>query len=120
MTDEEFMSLMDDLGEYLKANKVFIQDPVRFAEVQRATEIARQLFPETEIVIEDDPIQMGALILSISDFDVAIRGETEINLFTEMISKANNVEIYQIGNERVHIAVVFSHVLTRLSQGNLQ
>lgn len=114
MNDAEFLSLMGDLKEYIKAQKVFIQDPARFAEVQHATEIAKELFNDMEVTIEDDPLQMGALILCINGFDITVRGEREIKLFSELISKANNFEIYPVGNESVKFAILFNHVLIRL------
>jgi hypothetical protein len=111
---------MGDLTKYLEAQKVFIQNPIRFADVQHATEIAKELFSEMEIAIQDDPLQMGALILCITGFDITVRGEREINLFTELISKADNFEIYSVGDEKVKFAILFNGVLTRLPQGKLQ
>ena len=83
LSNEDFMGLMDELAEYLKKEKVFIQNPVRYTEVQRAASIAKELFKDYSISIKDDPIQMGALILCISGFDITIQGEEEIALFTE-------------------------------------
>ena len=114
LNDEEFVSFAEKIDEYLKANKTFVQDLNRTREVKNATEIARQLFPDAEIDIADDPLQMGALILHIKDFDIVVRGATEIDLFKEMVSKADNFEIYSIGDERVKIAILFSRVLRRI------
>jgi hypothetical protein len=108
------MDLMDALQKYLEREKIFIQNPVRYAEVQRATEIAKELFKDYDIAIKDDPIQMGALILCIEGFDISISGEREIKLFTELISKANNFEIYPIGDERMKFSILFADVLARI------
>lgn len=114
MNDKEFMDLMSDLQEYLAREKAFIQNPVRYAEVQHATEIAKELFKDYNIAIKDDPIQMGALILCIEGFDIMVQGEREIKLFTELISKASNFEIYPIGDERIKFSIVFADVLARI------
>ena len=113
LSNENFMDLMDELAKYLENEKVFIQNPARYAEVQRAAAIAKELFKEYDISLKDDPIQMGALILCISGFDITIQGEEEIALFTELISKANNFEIYPVG-EKVKFSILFANVLKRI------
>lgn len=121
MNDKEFLTFMGGLKEYLDTQKVFIQDPVRFAEVERATEIAREIFNDMDVALEDDPLQMGALILCITGFDITVRGTREIKLFQELIDKADNFEIYPIGDEKIKFAILFNHVLTRIStQGKPQ
>lgn len=121
LNDQEFLALMGGVKEYLEAQKVFIQDPIRFAEVKRATEIAREIFKDMEVSVEDDPLQMGALILCINGFDITIRGEREIKLFQALIDKADNFEIYAIGDEKVKCAILFNNILTRVStQGKPQ
>lgn len=117
MTDTEFMSFMGDLKRHLEEDKVFIKNPARFADIERATEIANELFAEMEITIKDDPIQMGALILCIEGIDIIVRGEREIELFQELISKANNFEIYPVGREGIKFSILFNNALTRVPQG---
>lgn len=117
MTDEEFMQLMKELGEYIDAKKVFVKNPARLNDVQQAAEIAKQLFQDYEVTIEDDPLQMGALCLCINGFDITIRGKDEIKLFQKLISKADNFEIYAVGNERIKFAIMFNGALTRVPQG---
>lgn len=117
MDDKEFETLIHALSEHLEREKVFIKNPVRFAEVQRATEIASALFTDATIAIDDDPLQMGALIVRIEAFDVTVRGATEIESFAELISKANNFEIYPVGDERLRFALVFRDALIRVPQG---
>lgn len=115
MDDKEFMNLMNDFKEYLEREKIFIQNPARYADVERATEIAKELFSEYDICIKDDPMQMGAVILCIDGYDITVRGEREIKLFTELISKANNFEIYPVGDEKVKFSILFANVLTRIA-----
>lgn len=111
MNKDEFAEMIDDLSKYLSKPKAFIQDPLRMADVMHAMEIAKHLFPEAKITIEDDPIQMGALILCIEDFDLVVR---EIELFKDMIDKADNFEIFKFGEENVKIAILFNGVLRRV------
>ena len=115
MNDKEFMDLMNEFKEYLNKEKVFIQNPARYAEVERATEIAKELFKDYDICIKDDPLQMGAVILCIEGYDLVIRGKREIALFSELISKANNFEIYPINGEWVKFSILFADVLTRIA-----
>lgn len=115
MSNKEFLGFIGDLTKYLNAQKVFIQNPVRFAEVQHATEIAKELFKDMEVTIEDDPLQMGALILCINGFDITVRGKREIKLFQQLIDKADNFEIYPIGDENIKFALLYSGVLKRIS-----
>lgn len=111
MDNNEFMQFADALTQYLEMEKVFIPNPKRLAEVNAATEMAKRLFPEAKITIEDDPLQMGAVILCIEDFDLTVR-ETE--LFSELISKADNFEIYPLGEENVVVAILFNNALTSI------
>lgn len=115
MDNKDFETLMQALSTHLETEKVFIKNPERFAEVERATEIAAMLFADAEITIDDDPLQMGALIIRIDGYDVTVRGATEITLFIELISKADNFEIYAVGDERVRFALVFTNALMRLA-----
>ena len=114
MNDKEFITFAEHLQKYLEMEKVFIKNPARFAEVEEAFNLAQQLFADSDITIADDPLQMGALILRIEGYDIVIRGQEEIALFSELISKASNFEIYPIGDEKVKFALVFSGALTKM------
>ena len=114
MNDKQFEDFTKQLEQYLAEEKVFVKNPARMQEFQHATEIANALFQDAQISIEDDPIQMGALILRIDCFDITVRGTSEINLFSELISKADNFEIYATGDERIHIAILFNNALIRV------
>lgn len=108
MNEEEMIELAELLSDYLEEKKVFFQNPERMTDVNTATEMACQLFPTAEISLDDDPLQMGAIILTIKDFDLVVR-ETE--MFAELISKANNFEvIYR--DDKVELAILFSNALT--------
>lgn len=114
MDDKEFTLLAEKLQKYLKREKVFVKNPARFAEVEHAFNIAQKLFSNSEVTIDDDPIQMGALILRIEGYDIVAVGQEEIALFSELISKADNFEIYAVGDEKIKFSLVFSGALTRL------
>ena len=115
MNDKEFNALMSQLKAHIEQEKVFIKNPLRFADVERATEIATELFSEMEITIEDDPLQMGAIIVRISGMDIVVRGAREIELFQELISKANNFEIYATEEGNLTFALLFNNALTRIA-----
>lgn len=111
MNEEQFDKFAELLAEYLKMQKVFIQNPQRMEDVNAATEIACRLFPEAEIDLEGDPLQMGAIILVIEDFDLVVR---EPYSFIKLISKANNFEIIHTDNQMVRIAILFDGALQRI------
>lgn len=111
MNDEAFQVILDQLKAYLASKKNFIENPFRITEIKKATALAYQLFPDAKIYIADDPLQMGAAILCIEDFDLSV---TEIKTFSEMIEKADNFEVYAIDSETVKIAVLFQHALLRI------
>lgn len=117
MNDKEFTDLLLQLNNYLRMEKIFIEDPARMNDVKHAIEIARELFQDSKVYINDDPIQIGALIIRIEGFDITIRGQREIKLFQELIDKADNFEIYSIGDEHVRFAILFEQALIRLPQG---
>ena len=115
MDDKEFEQIMQELREYLKREKTFIINPLRMKDLERALEIANELFPDHKTEIKDDSIQMGSEIIRIEGMDILIRGKSEINLFCEMISLADNFEIYSISENNIRFAAVFQNVLTKIS-----
>lgn len=117
MTDKEFMNFVEELNEYLSTEKIFIKNRKRFDEVKQATEIANELFADAKISVVDDALQLGSLVLRIEGFDIVARGEREIVLFTQLISKADNFEIYPIGDEKIMFAVMFNNALIKVPQG---
>lgn len=117
MDDKEFKSIAAGLHKYFLLEKVFIKNPVRLSEVEEAFQIASQLFSDSSIEVADDPLQMGALILRIEGYDIVVRGQDEIALFSALIEKADNFEIYPVGDEKIKFSLVFSGALIRLPQG---
>lgn len=111
MDDENFDIFAELLAEYLKMQKIFIQNPKRMVDVNSATEIACKMFPDANIKLEDDPLQMGAIILAIEDFDFPVR---EPYNFIKLISKANNFEIIHTDTEMIRIAILFANALIRI------
>ena len=114
MNEAEFHGILDQLSEYLTANKTFIPNPFRETELKNALTTARELFPNAKIELKDDPLQMGAMILRIEDFEIGATGEREINLFSELIKHADNFEIYPIDDDNVRCAIVFQNVMVRI------
>lgn len=112
--DEELDIILDAIDNHLKKEKVFIQNPSRAKDLARSLEIANMLFPDHKIVIEDDPLQAGALILRIDCTDTSdsmvVRGKREIDLFNEMTAQMDNFEIYEIDGH-LRFAAVFNGVL---------
>ena len=111
MEDEIFNNFAEALNEYLETQKVFIQNPQRMEDISSATEMACSLFPDANINLEDDPLQMGAVILAIEDFDLVVR---EPEKFVQVICKANNFEIIYKDNGAVRLAILFCDALTRV------
>ena len=111
MTDAEFQDILNKLSAYLAMDKTFISNPFREMEIKKAIELAHELFPDAKIYIKDDPLQLGALILCIEDYDLDV---TEIKTFSAFIEKADNFEVYAIENGNVKMAVLFRDALVRI------
>lgn len=114
MTDAEFYDILDQLGKYIHSEKNFVDNPFRQTEIRDALTAAYQLLPDAKIELRDDPLQLGALIIHIEADDISATGEREINLFHDIICKADNFEIYSIDDERVYFALVFQKALIRV------
>ena len=114
MEDKEFNIILEAISNHLKREKVFIQNPERMQDIAHAMKIAKTLFPDHVTEIKDDPLQTGALILQIDctevDTSMVLNDEDEIELFNEMVSKANNFEFYQF-NGNIRFAAVFNGAL---------
>ena len=114
MNNTEFMNILNQLNNYLKMEKKFVLNSMRETEFKKAIELACKLFPDAKIYTNDDPLQMGAMILCIEDFSLSVCGETEIKLFSDIISMADNFEFYPIDEGTVKFAAVFQNVLVRI------
>lgn len=112
MNDEEFMAILDQLKTYIDRQNTFVENPFRMNEFTKAIKKANELFPEAKITIKDDPLQMGAMILNIEDYDLDI---TETDYFADLIKSADNWEIYSLPNGNVCLAAVFQHALVKIS-----
>lgn len=114
MANKEFDIIMKAISKHLKREKEFAPNPVRMMDVSNAFKIATALFPDHKTEIQNDPLQTGALILCIDcteeDASMVLTGETEINLFNDMVSKANNFEFYN-HNGNIRFAAVFNGAL---------
>ena len=114
MANKEFDIIMESIDKHLKREKVFVQNPERMREVAHAFNIAKALFPDHVTEIKDDPLQTGALILTIDctdvDESIVLNDEDEIEMFNDMVSKANNFEFYEY-NGGIRFASVFNGAL---------
>lgn len=111
MTDKEFMSILEQLQAYIAMRKTFIENPFRVTELKKAIDMSHALFPDAKIELKDDPLQMGAMILHIEDFDLDV---TETEAFAELVTLADNLEAYALENGNVCLAAVFQNVLVRV------
>lgn len=114
MNDEQFYTLLAKIGEYLRTEKHFIDNHFRQREVQNAIHKANELFPEAKIELRSDPLQLGALILHMEMFDINVSGETENNLFKDIIADADNFEIYAMEDGNICLAAVFQNAYVKI------
>ena len=73
-----------------------MQNPIVTWKMNQSAMNAKILFPDAEMEIKDDPLQMGSLFISIKVNDIVVR---ETNRFCAVIKDADNFEIYQNGND---------------------
>lgn len=111
MNDEQFMEIINKIKSYLATERKFTINPARHAQLETAVQLACNLFPDAKVYVENDPLQMGAMILCIEDYAIGARGETETSVFSDIIALADNFEIYAIDNETVKFTAVFHNVL---------
>lgn len=114
MDEQYFQQFLNDLQNYLQQPKVFVTDLNRAREFYNCVALAKRIFNDDEITIEDDPLQAGAMIMNIETTDIVIRGKKEINYFYGMVAKADNFEIYPKGKEKICLAAVFNNVNKRV------
>lgn len=114
MNDAEFQIILNQLGQYLAMEKNFVVNPMRETEFKNAIALACELFPNAKVYIQNDPLEMGAMILRMEAFDINISGEREIKLFSDLITIADNFEVYAIEDNNIRFAAVFQNVLIRI------
>ena len=114
MNNAEFMEILKELGAYLKEEKQFEVVQERKKEFEEALLTAKTLFPDASIEVHDDPLEMGALILSVEDYSIDVSGIEGMELFWQLIQKADNFEIVAIEPENVRLALVFQGFFRRV------
>lgn len=114
MNDKQFKQFLADLKIYLKQPKMFVTNLDRAREFYNAVNVAKQLFHNDTVTIQDDPLQTGAMSLHIEAMDFVVRGTTDIVMFNSMIALADNFEIYSKGKDKIHFAAVFRGVNKRV------
>ena len=116
MNDQQFDEILEKIKKHLQTEKVFIQNPFRAREMVRAMEIIHELFPEDEVHVKDDPLQTGAMIISVEMPYMVVRGQRELQLFNELNTLINNFEVIsEMGKESVQFSVVIQEVNVRIS-----
>lgn len=114
MNENELMAkVFDAAGQYLAKEKVFVQNPDRIREIDAAVAIAKELFARCTVTINDDPMQLGTMYVHIEGFDMVVRGKREIEMFCDMIAKADNFELYP-KNGNVVFSAAFQNALILL------
>ena len=108
MDHNDFMEFSSSLKEYLDAEKNYIPNIARLREVSDAIDTAREIYPEHEIALVKDPLQMGTLFLDITGADISAIGEREIELFQKIVSKADNFETVPLKEDMVRLSVCFT------------
>ena len=109
--DTNFIKFTKIMGKHLQIPKHFTINGERLADVDQAVAVAHKLFGDMQIALQDDPLETGSLVLCIKGFDVVVRGKHEIELFTALISKADNFEIYATKGNNVEFNIMFNKVL---------
>ena len=114
MKEKDFMEFAKMLDEYLCTEKVFVENAERLAEVEHASNIASKLFKTATIKLRDGALQNGSIVVCIESFDFIVRGIEEIELFKELISKADNFEIYAKDDGNIFMSFMFQGALSRI------
>ena len=108
MDSKDLLKLTDALKEYLATAKDYIPNIERLVSVSDAMSIAREMYPEHKITLAKDPLQMGVLFLEIIGTDITVIGEREMELFQQMVDKADNFEIIPINKDEVRLSICFA------------
>ena len=115
MNDKNFKELLDKVNGYLEVPKYFTINPERIYDIDQAVTVAHKLFGDMKMSLEDDPLELGSLTICIKGFDIVVRGKDEIELFTALISNADNFEIYASKGNNIEFNILFNHALTRIT-----
>lgn len=110
MNDKELVTTLDKLKTYLEREKNFVIDLKRYKEYMTAAKLTQKLFPEGKLELRDDPLHLGAGIIHVEDLYVMVSNARETQMFCDLITLADNFEIYPIDAENVCFAMVFNGV----------
>ena len=108
--NDKFKSLLNTVEQYLNAEKSFIENADRMNDVMESFYKANELFPNAEIEIRQDALQLGGLVLQITDYQLDVSAEREIKTFQEIVGKANNFAFFPKGNDQVELTIIFYDV----------
>lgn len=111
MNQKDFLNFADMMQKYLEAKKHYEVNEERFNMMQNMFNIANHLFSDMDITLEDDPLQMGRMILCIKGYDISVCGEDDIKLFAELIFNADNFEIYANEGDKVEFDIMYNDIL---------
>ncbi len=81
MNGAELKEILKKLGVQPSENEKFKVVPKRKKEYESALEIAKALFSDAKTAIEDDPLKLGALILSVETHSIDVSGSENMLFF---------------------------------------
>ena len=110
MSKKEFLEFAEQMKTYLEANKINTINKKRFKDMQRMFEIATELFPDMNIEFQEDPLQLGRIILCIKGYGFDVSGTERTKMFVELISNADNFEVYSNEEEVISLDIMYGDV----------
>ena len=111
MNKDNFTNFTDMMERHLDAKKNYKINKERFNMMQNMFNIAKHLFADMDITLEDDPLQLGRMSLCIKGYDITVCGEADIKLFAELIFNADNFEIYANEDEKVEFNIMYNDIV---------
>ena len=116
MYNDDFKKMLDDVEQYLAIDKKFVENSDRMQDVMTACKLACELFHDAEISILQDPLQLGALILQIVDYQLDVSATRRIKTFNEIVSKSDNFAFFPSEDEKVELTIMFNGVYSVVAQ----
>ena len=110
MYNDKFKELLNTVEQYLNADKKFIENHDRMRDVMESFYKGNELFKDATIEIYNDPLQLGSLIIQITDYQLDVSAQREIKCFNEIVSKADNFAFFPKGNDQVELTIMFNGV----------
>ena len=108
LRNKEFADLLRGVKDYITAEKTFVENHARIEEVEYVAELAKKMFEDANVYIKQDPMKLGALIVCIESYDIALNNIKHICAFSEVISKASNLEIYATNDGNIRCSILFN------------